>query len=350
MSLEVAVRVAIGPITLEAAFEATAGQTVAVLGPNGAGKTTLIRAIAGLRPLDAGRVVLDGVTLENTAQRINVPTERRPIGVVFQHYLLFPHLSVFDNVAYGPRSRGTPAAQARAAAVLWLGRMGVSSLASARPASLSGGEAQRVALARALASEPRLLLLDEPLAALDVTTRAQVRGELRSHLAEFPGVRVLVTHDPVDALTLADRIVVLESGGVVQQGTVAEVAQQPRSDFVADLVGVNLLRGRAHHGMLELGNGTQIAIPTQTEGEMFAALRPSAISLYRLRPEGSPRNVFAGSVASVECGGERCRVRLRGSVPLVVEVTPTSVHELGLVEGAAVWASFKAMEVATYPI
>jgi molybdate transport system ATP-binding protein len=350
MSLDAAVRVVIGAITVDVAFAASAGQTVAVLGPNGAGKTTLIRAIAGLRPLDAGRVVLDGVTLEDTTLRVNVPTERRPIGVVFQHYLLFPHLSVMENVAYGPRARGMPRSKARSLASDWLGRLGISSLASARPVSLSGGEAQRVALARALASGPRLLLLDEPLAALDVTTRSLVRGELRSHLAEFAGVRVLVTHDPVDALTLADRIVVLESGRVVQQGTVAEVALRPRSDFVADLVGVNLLRGRARQGMLELDGGAAIAIPTQTDGEMFAAIRPSAISLYRARPEGSPRNVFAGSVASVECGGERCRVRLRGSVPLVAEVTPAAVHELGLVDGAPVWASFKAMEVATYPI
>lgn len=350
MSLDAAVRTVVGAITVDAAFAAGAGQTVAILGPNGAGKTTLLRAIAGLRRLDAGRVVLDGVTLEDTTARVNLPTERRPIGVVFQHYLLFPHLDVMENVAYGPRARGMPRSKARALASDWLGRLGISALASARPASLSGGEAQRVALARALASGPRLLLLDEPLAALDVTTRSQVRGELRSHLAEFAGVRVLVTHDPVDALTLADRIVVLESGRVVQQGTVAEVTLRPRSDFVADLVGVNLLRGRARQGLLELGDGTAIAIPTHANGEMFAVIRPSAISLYRARPEGSPRNVFAGSVASVECGGERCRVRLRGSVPLVVEVTPAAVHELGLAEGAPVWASFKAMEVATYSI
>jgi molybdate transport system ATP-binding protein len=350
VSLEASVRVAAGTLTIEASFEAAPGQTVAVLGPNGAGKTTLVRAIAGLAPLISGRVVLDGDVLEDTATGAFVPTERRPIGMVFQQYLLFPHLSVLDNVAYGPRARGASDAEARAVALQWLKRLGVPNLAAVRPGLISGGEAQRVALARAMASQPRLLLLDEPLAALDVTTRAQVRRDLRSQLAAFSGVRVLVTHDPVDALTLADRVVVLEHGGVVQQGSVSEVAQRPRSDFVADLMGINLLRGRARDGTLDLGDGASIAIPDHSDGEMFAAIRPSAISLYRTRPDGSPRNVFAGIVLSVECGGERCRVRLNGRVPLVVEVTPAAVHDLALVDGTQVWASFKAMEVATYAI
>jgi molybdate transport system ATP-binding protein len=350
MSLDAAVRVRAGALTVDAAFTAVPGQTVAVLGPNGAGKTTLIRAIAGLATLLSGRVVLDGTTLEDTARGISVPTERRPIGVVFQQYLLFPHLSVLENVAYGPRARGMRGARADQVAREWLDRMGVSGLADSRTAGLSGGEAQRIALARALASGPRLLLLDEPLAALDVTTRSLVRRELRAHLAEFPGVRVLVTHDPVDALTLAEHVVVLEGGRVVQQGAVTEVAQRPRSEFVAELLGLNLLRGHAHDGTLTVGDAAEIAIPERTDGEMFAAIRPSAISLYRSRPEGSPRNVLRGTISSVECGAERCRVRLRAAVPLVVEVTPASVAELGLVAGAEVWASFKAVEVATYPI
>jgi molybdate transport system ATP-binding protein len=350
VSLVAAVRVAAGALTVDAAFEAAAGETVALLGPNGAGKTTLIRAIAGLVPLISGRVVLDGAVLDDVGQGVHIATERRPIGVVFQQYLLFPHLTVLENVAYGPRAKGASDEKARAIAHDCLERVGLAALASSRPATLSGGEAQRVALARALASEPRLLLLDEPLAALDVTTRSLVRRELRALLAVFAGVRVLVTHDPVDALTLADRVVVLERGLVAQEGTVADVAARPRSDFVADLMGVNLLRGRARDGTLELEGGASIAIPELADGEMFGAIRPSAISLYRVRPDGSPRNVFPGTVASVECGGERCRVRLRGSVPLVAEVTPAAVHELGLVEGASVWASFKAMEVATYAI
>ncbi len=350
MSLEVDLRAAAGPLTVEAAFRADAGRTIALLGPNGAGKTTLIRAIAGVGRVLSGRVVLDGVTLEDTAGRTHVPPERRPIGVVFQQHLLFPHLSVLENVAYGPSAHGMSGDDARAVASQWLARMGVAALAPARPTSLSGGESQRVALARALASGPRLLLLDEPLAALDVTTRSNVRRELRSHLQGFAGIRVLVTHDPVDVITLADGVVVLERGTVVQQGTVEEVTQRPRSDFVADLLGTNLLRGRAHQGTLVLAGGPAIAIPDQSDGEMYATISPTAIALYRTRPSGSPRNVLAATVAAVECGGQRCRVRLRGTIPLVVEVTPPAVRELALVEGVDVWASFKAVEVATYPI
>ncbi len=350
MTLEAAVRVTVGSMRLDAAFEAAAGETIAVLGPNGAGKTTLIRAIAGLRRLDAGRVVLDGTVLEDRERGILVPTERRPIGVVFQQYLLFPHLSVLDNVAYGPRARGVSETKARALAYEWLDRMGIRVLARARPATLSGGEAQRVALARALASGPRLVLLDEPLSALDATTHSLVRRDLRARLAEFAGVRVLVTHDPVDALTLADRVVVLERGTIAQQGSVSEVAQRPRSDFAADLVGMNLLRGHARRGKLELADGTVVAIPEHTDGELFAAIRPSAIALYLERPDGSPRNVLRGTVEGIECGTERCRIRVRAAVPLVVEVTPDAVRDLGLTGGTHVWASFKATEVATYPI
>ena len=349
MTLSVSVQLIAGALGIEAAFSAPPGRTVAVLGPNGAGKTTVLRAIAGLVPLRAGRVTLGDDVLEDTTRGVSVPTERRSLGVVFQDYLLFPHLSVLDNIAYGPRARGRSASAAQDAARTWLARLGLSAREGARPSALSGGEAQRVALARALASEPRALLLDEPLAALDVTTRASVRRELRTHLAGFAGPRVLITHDPVDALTLADAVVVMERGRVVQQGDVREVAARPRSDFVADLMGTNLFRGRAGGGTLTLPDGAAIAIPDRGEGERFATIRPSAISLYRARPEGSPRNVFAGTVAAVECAGERCRVRLEGALPLVVEVTPSAVHELGLVEGASVWASFKATEIATYP-
>ncbi|MBM4421102.1 MAG: ATP-binding cassette domain-containing protein, partial [Chloroflexi bacterium] len=177
--LRASVRVSLGDLVLDVELTAAPSQTVAVLGRNGAGKTTLLRALAGLQPLEAGRVDLDARTLEDVARGVWLPPERRSIGVLFQHYLLFPHLSVLDNVAYGPRARGVPGALALHTASTWLHRMGLAALATARPATLSGGEAQRVALARALATDPHLLLLDEPLAALDVTTRAEVRRELR---------------------------------------------------------------------------------------------------------------------------------------------------------------------------
>ncbi len=201
---------------LDLALRAGAGEVVALLGPNGAGKTTALRTLAGLLPLTGGYLRLSGEVLDEPGRRPFVPAHRRPIGVVFQEYLLFPHLSALENVAFGPRSRGAGRTRARALARDWLDRVGLADRAGTRPRQLSGGQAQRVALARALAPDPRLLLLDEPLAALDAGTRQDIRAHLRHHLAEHPGVAVLVTHDPLDAMILADRIVVIEAGSVVQ--------------------------------------------------------------------------------------------------------------------------------------
>ena len=203
---------------LDLDLEVGEGEVVALLGPNGAGKSTALRALAGLVRLDGGRIVLGGATLANAETREHLPAHRRPIGVVFQEYLLFPHLSVLDNVAFGLRARGRPVTIARQMAAGWLERIGIADVASARPRAISGGQAQRVALARALAVQPRLLLLDEPLAALDVRTRLLVRGELRRHLAEFGGATLVVTHDPVDAAALADRLVVISVAVLVALG------------------------------------------------------------------------------------------------------------------------------------
>ena len=227
MSLKARVALQLGALDLDAELVVETGALVVLLGPNGAGKTTLLRALAGLVPVQAGQVLLDGVVLEAPADGIRVPTEQRPVGVVFQDYLLFPHLSALDNVAFGLRARGLPRAEARQRAADWLERVGLTAHAAARPKALSGGQAQRVALARALATDPRLLLLDEPLAALDASARAELRRELRRHLAGYQGTRLLVTHDPIEAMTLADQIVVLEAGRVTQTGTPAEVS----SDF-----------------------------------------------------------------------------------------------------------------------
>src|SRR5262245_50582340 len=210
MSLQARVQLTLGDLDLDVDIAVATGELVVLLGPNGAGKTTLLRALAGLVALDSGRVVLDEVVLEDPEQHVRVPTERRPIGFVFQDYLLFPHLSALENVAFGLRARGVPRAEARRRAATWLKRVGLSHHARSRPAALSGGQAQRVALARALVADPRLLLLDEPLAALDIASRGEVRRDLRRHLASFDGTRLLVTHDPLEAMTMADRLVVLE--------------------------------------------------------------------------------------------------------------------------------------------
>ena len=346
MTLDAAVRVRRDGFTLDVALTAAAGETVAVLGPNGAGKTTLLRALAGLDDME-GRVVLDGEVLEDTSLGVHVPAERRRAGLVFQDHVLFPHLSVVENVAFGLRAQNRP--HAAAVAQRWLVEAGLGDRAGALPRALSGGQAQRVALIRALATEPRLLLLDEPLSALDVSVRAEVRRELTRHLDSFRGVRLLVTHDPIEAMALADRLVVLEGGLVVQSGTPDDVTARPRSRFVADLAGVNLLRGRAHGDQVVLAGDASVAAVGAGEGDVFAVIHPRAVALYRTRPDGTPRNVWHGEVDSVDLHGDRVRVRVKGPVPLVAEVTRSATLELGLTAGATVWMAVKATEVSVYP-
>ncbi len=347
MSLALDVRLARGALTLDAALDAADGETVAILGPNGAGKTTLLRTIAGLAPIDAGRIELDGAVLDDGTAFV-VP-ERRPVGVVFQDALLFPHLTVLENVAFGLRARGADRATSRRIATDALGGAGLDTRARSKPRELSGGETQRIALVRALVTEPRLLLLDEPLAALDQSARNTVRRELRADLARFPGVRLLVTHDPVDAAALADRLVILEHGRVVQQGTFAEVSARPRSPYVAELVGVNLLHGECAEGHVQLATGGDLVVATPVAGAVFVIVHPRAVALHRERPTGSPRNVATGPVESIELLGDRVRVRVGGPVPLIAEVTPAAVAELGLVVGRTVWTAVKATEIGVYP-
>jgi molybdate transport system ATP-binding protein len=349
MSLEARVGLRLGRLELAAELAVGTGELVVLLGPNGAGKTTLLRALAGLLALDRARVVLDGAVLEDTASGVFLPTERRPIGFVFQDYLLFPHLSALENVAFGLRARGLPRAEARRRAAAWLDRVGLAGHAGARPRALSGGQAQRVALARAMVGEPRLLLLDEPLAALDAATRVEVRRDLRRHLASFDGTRLLVTHDPLEAMVLADRLVVLEGGHVTQTGTPAEVSGRPRSRYVAELVGVNLYRGRADGATVQLSGGGRLVAAGDHRGEVFAAVHPHAVALHRRPPEGTPRNVLAGTADTLDVVGDRVRVRVAGLVPVVAEVTPAAAGELHLADGGPVWASVKATEVTVYP-
>jgi molybdate transport system ATP-binding protein len=269
--------------------------------------------------------------------------------MMFQDYLLFPNMTALENVAFGLRARGVAKAEARAQASAWLARVGLADHADHRPRALSGGQAQRVALARALAIDPRLLLLDEPLAALDVGTRGDVRRDLRRHLATFEGARLLVTHDPVDAYTLADRVVVLEAGRIAQAGTLEEINAQPRSRYIADLVGVNLVRGTGHDGSITTVTGGRIVPADPIDGPAFAVIQPHAVALHLSRPDGSPRNVWIATVTDVDRQADRVRVRLDGEVPLVAEVTPGALDELALRSGDRVWAAVKATEVTAYP-
>ena len=329
---------------LDVALKAAPGDVVALLGPNGAGKTTALRALAGLVPLTDGHLRLDGDSLERT------PPESRPVGVVFQDYLLFPHLTALDNVAFGPRCHGATKAQARARAAEWLERMGLAEHSGARPRRLSGGQAQRVALARALATHPRLLLLDEPLAALDARTRLGVRAQLRRHLADFEAVAVLVTHDPLDAMVLADRLVVIEDGHVVQEGTPGDIARHPRTDYIAHLVGLNLYPGQAEGHTVRLDTGPAITTTEYLTGPVFVTFPPTAVTLYRDRPTGaSARNLWQCEVAGLETHGDQIRADLTGELPLAADLTTVAAAELGLHTGAPVWAAVKATQTHAYP-
>ena len=348
MTLDARFKASVAEFSIDFAITAAAGETIALLGPNGAGKTSVLRAIAGLLPLAEGRIVLDETVLDDVEERVHVPTERRPISVVFQHYLLFPHLSVGDNVAFGLRARGMPRAEASRQAAEWIERLGLTEYAGRRPDGLSGGQAQRVALARALATKPRLLLLDEPMAALDASTRVNLRRELRRQLSGYAGVRLLVTHDPVEALAMADRLLVMEGGRVVQQGLATEVTQRPRSGYVADLAGVNLFRGRASGNRITLSEGGSLTIATSSEGEVFAIVHPRSVALYRSRPDGTPRNVWRGRALDLDLIGDRVRVRLAGEVPITAEVTRAAISDLGLDRGEEVWIAVKATEIDVY--
>ncbi|MFM9366896.1 ABC transporter permease [Streptomyces sp. Da 82-17] len=329
-------------------LDAPPGTTVAVVGPNGAGKTTLLRALLGLTP----RAWAESLRLGGTDVG-GLPVHRRGIAWVPQDGALFPHLTALSNTAYGLRAQGVDKRHARVAAQEWLDRLGVGRLAHRRPGQLSGGQAQRVALARALAARPRLLLLDEPLAALDQTTRARVRHALRSHLSDFPGVCLIVTHDPVEAVSLADRVLVLEDGLPVQYAEPAEVARHPRSPWVARMLGRNAWPGTVRGGGLELADGARLVLagpdddsPAPAEGTAaLAVVAPEAVSLHRERPSGSPRNVWEGTVRELTAHGGRLRVLVSGAPEVVAEVTAGAAAELGLGEGARVWVSVKATEI-----
>lgn len=343
--------------SVDVELSAARGEVVALLGPNGAGKSTVLRALAGLLPLSSGRIQLDGEELDNPADRRFVAAAGRRTGVVFQDYLLFPNLSALENVAFGLRAQGMARGAARDHARSWLERVGLGAQEDVAPDQLSGGQAQRVALARALVTEPKMLLLDEPLAALDASTRILVRSELRRHLGQYAGATVLVTHDALDAMVLADRVVVIERGRVVQTGPPAEVARTPKTEYVARLVGLNLYRGRVSaagpsSATVLLDGGGQLtsgASPPGRKDEVFVAFAPSAVALYRSRPGGSPRNAWRARVTGVEQHGDVVRVALEGSPGVLADVTTAAVAELGLVPGAEVFAVVKATEVRIYP-
>ena len=339
LTLDIAI--ALRTLCLDLALE-VGRETVALVGPSGAGKTTVLRAAAGLLRPDRGRIVLGESVWFDAARRIDRPPEERSVGYVFQDYALFPHLTVRKNVAFGGVERVDEL----------LKRFAIEQLASARPGDISGGERQRVALARALAREPAVLLLDEPLSALDAHTRNAVRAELQELLREIRLPTLLVTHDFEDAAALADRIGVVSSGKVLQMGTAAELVLEPADPFVASLTGSVLLPGRAQpcpDGLteVELDDGTLVYSAERRVGRVGVVVHPWEITLARSAPADSARNHVQAPITAVVPDGDRVRVRVG---PLTAEITAAAARELDLAPGVPVVASFKATGARLVPL
>jgi molybdate transport system ATP-binding protein len=339
LTLDIAV--ALRTLRLDLALE-VGRETVALVGPSGAGKTTVLRAIAGLVRPDRGRITLGPAVWLDTERRIDRPPEERSVGYVFQDYALFPHLSVRKNVAFGGVERVDEL----------LERFAIERLAGSRPAEISGGERQRVALARALARGPAVLLLDEPLSALDAHTRNAVRAELQELLREVRLPTLLVTHDFEDAAALADRIGVVLDGKLLQMGTAAEVVLEPADPFVASLTGSVLLPGRARAGPdglteVELDDGTLVYSAERAVGRVGVVVHPWEITLARSAPTDSARNHLRAPIAAVVPDGDRVRVRVG---PLTAEITAAAARELELAPGVPVVASFKATGARLVPL
>lgn len=348
--LKVDARKSYGSFCLEAAFSVAAGETLALVGPTGCGKTTCLMIVAGLVMPDKGLVRFGERSFCDTGAGIWVAPEKRNVGTVFQDFALFPHMTVFENVAYGLRGKRIKGQRLRGKVVAALEMVGIGDLAGRKPAGLSGGERQRLALARAIAIETPLLLLDEPVSALDPHTRDSVRRELKALINSLGKTTVVVTHDPIDALTLGQRICVLEGGRVQQIGERRELLLYPKTEFVARFMGTNFFTGSVTNvngdGLREMRvNGASIFTVETVEGEVSISFFPSEVTLSAEPPVGSSLNVFAGIVEDVVHLGDRVRVSVRSQVPIVAEVTHRSFVSLGLAEGQPIYASFKATSV-----
>ena len=370
---ELQLRAVVAERRLDVEFSVSAGEVLAVLGPNGAGKSTALHVIAGLVNPDAGLVRLGDRVLTDTEARVNVATRDRRVGLLLQDPLLFPHMSVAANVAFGPQSRrgmfrmfrsarGGENAHPREKALRWLREVNADQFAARKPRQLSGGQAQRVAIARALAAEPDVLLLDEPLTGLDVAAAAAIRAVLRTVVSRSGCAVILITHDLLDVFTLADRVLVLESGKISEIGPVADVLTTPRSHFGARIAGVNLVSGtigpdgslHARSGVHWYGTPAQELGEALTEGQgAVAVFAPTAVAVYRDAPHGSPRNTVEQTVAELDTRGRAVVVRgpeqPDGAPGLAAEITVDAAADLRLTPGERVWFSVKALEVALYP-
>ncbi|MDT5093987.1 MAG: molybdate transport system ATP-binding protein [Mycobacterium sp.] len=338
-------------------FDVAPGEVVALIGPNGAGKSTVVHTIAGLLWPDRGRVQSGTRVLTDTDSGVFVPAHARRICLMLQDALLFPHLSVLDNVAFGPRSRRVGRRHARQTAQRWLAQVDAAELAERAPRELSGGQAQRVAVARALAADPDVLLLDEPLAGLDIGAASAIRTVLRPVLTRESKAAVLITHDLIDVLTLADRVLVMESGRIIESGPAAQIVTAPRSSFAARIAGVNLVNGTiSPDGSLLAADGTRWYAQNPPPGgaRAVAIFTPSTVAVFRDAPHGSPRNSVPVIVAALEVSGSSVRVRATaqsdGSPGLAADVTAEAAAELRLATGDRLHFVVKAHEVAIQPV
>lgn len=384
--LDVALDTYLKTFHLAVTFQVERGQTTVLLGESGAGKSTVLRLLAGLLHPQQGHISLDGVTYYDTIKHIAVPPQERPFGYVFQDYVLFPHLTIFENIAFGLRAQRIPGAIIEKRVRQVLEQVNLVGLDRRYPAQLSGGQQQRSALARALVLQPQLLLLDEPLAALDVQTRREVRQELRHILTEMGITTLMVTHQYLDALLFGDQILVVDQGRIVQQGGQRELREYPRSSYIAELVGVNFFHGHilsfeagatciiradtesGHELPFEVvatlkeqeqDSGAEHASNTATIGtEVFVIIDPRSITLYQAPPESSARNMFHGTIMHIlQQGGiagdkdDHVRVSITLSdetAPLTAEITAISAERMQLYEGAPIYATFKATEALAY--
>jgi molybdate transport system ATP-binding protein len=372
----------LGTFHLSLHLSAEAGKTTVLLGESGAGKTTVLRLLAGLLYPDQGHIALDGMTYFDSERRIRIPPQERPFGYVFQDYVLFPHLTVFENVAFGLRAQHLPRKMIVQRVGEALEKVHLVGLDRRRPAQLSGGQQQRVAIARALSLQPKLLLLDEPLSALDVQTRREVRQELRRILSQLKITTVMVTHQYLEALLFGHQILVLEGGGILQQGDQRDLLEHPRSSYIAELVGTNFFRG----SLLRMESQSICVVRVQEDGkegieikaalenpsasdqvphegeEAYVVVDPRSITLSLTPPESSAANVLWGEIVQVlrlerASGGAtplydgRVRISIQPqstTLPLIAEITQASTTRLELREGRRVYAAFKATEARAY--
>ncbi len=367
---------------LNLAFSAETGKTTVLLGESGAGKSTVLRLLAGLLRPQQGHISLNDTTYFDSERRIVVPPQERPFGYVFQDYVLFPHLSVFENVAFGLRAQHLPRSLIQQRVSKALEQVYLTGLNGRRPAQLSGGQQQRVAIARALALQPRLLLLDEPLSALDVQTRREVRQELRHILVDVGITTVLVTHHYLEALLFGHSILVLDHGQVIQQGSQRDLLERPRSAYVAELVGMNFFHGhvlsceakrlctiRVENGeqsgqplevMAAFEEASSVTAIPETGQEAYVVVDPRSITLYATSPDSSARNVFYGEIVQIlrlgssntgngNDGSVRVSLLLDAALPpLTAEITEASASRMELSEGKKIYAAFKATEARAY--